>query len=104
MQIVSDHLRSTRLRDNSTWFLPLLLSVLFVMSLVTDDDDGPPELVDVAALPDSEKPTSLKSNAADDPGSKRVPITLVTGRLTLQVREGSIWALLLLLLLLFIPL
>ncbi|KAL2012519.1 hypothetical protein VTN00DRAFT_44 [Thermoascus crustaceus] len=46
-----------------------------------DDDDGPPELVDVAALPDSEKPASLRPKAADDPGLSRVPITLVTGYL-----------------------
>ncbi|KAL2832917.1 CobW/HypB/UreG, nucleotide-binding domain-containing protein [Aspergillus cavernicola] len=41
-----------------------------------DDDDAPPELVDVSQLPESE----LQTSSADEP-QQRVPITLVTGYL-----------------------
>lgn len=44
-----------------------------------EDDDNPPDLVDVATLPDSGKPDS-QSTLDDHPGFSRVPITLVTGR------------------------
>lgn len=48
---------------------------------IIDDDDAPPELVDVSALPDSEKPNISKtpSTTLDTPAQDRVPITLVTG-------------------------
>lgn len=42
-----------------------------------DDDDAPPDLVDVTQLPDSE----LQSSSAELPPQERVPITLVTGTL-----------------------
>ncbi|PYH90233.1 cobalamin synthesis protein, partial [Aspergillus ellipticus CBS 707.79] len=42
----------------------------------TDDDEAPPQLVDVAQLPDAAPSTS-----ADTPAQNRVPITLVTGYL-----------------------
>ncbi|OJJ01486.1 hypothetical protein ASPVEDRAFT_41070 [Aspergillus versicolor CBS 583.65] len=42
-----------------------------------DDDDAPPDLVDVTQLPDSE----LQSSSAELPPQERVPITLVTGYL-----------------------
>ncbi|KAL4910170.1 hypothetical protein BDW74DRAFT_173632 [Aspergillus multicolor] len=42
-----------------------------------DDDDVPPELVDVSQLPDSE----IQSLSAEEPPQQRVPITLVTGYL-----------------------
>ncbi|GIJ88825.1 hypothetical protein Asppvi_007753 [Aspergillus pseudoviridinutans] len=50
---------------------------------IIDDDDAPPELVDVSALPDSEKPNISKtpSTTLDTPAQDRVPITLVTGYL-----------------------
>ncbi|KAJ9381348.1 hypothetical protein DTO063F5_6270 [Paecilomyces variotii] len=50
------------------------------MDPVIEDDDSPPELVDVAALPDSGKPDS-QSTLDEHPGFNRVPITLVTGYL-----------------------
>lgn len=80
--VIAYHIRSPHTRRNTA---PSALSsfVCWIwpdMSQVMDDDDGPPELVDVAALPDSEKPASLRPKAADDPGLSRVPITLVTGR------------------------
>ncbi|KAL5003456.1 CobW/HypB/UreG, nucleotide-binding domain-containing protein [Aspergillus recurvatus] len=42
-----------------------------------DDDDAPPDLVDVSQLPESE----LQSSSAELPPQQRVPITLVTGYL-----------------------
>ncbi|GIC85302.1 CobW family GTP-binding protein [Aspergillus udagawae] len=50
---------------------------------IIDDDDAPPELVDVSALPDSEKPniSTTPSTTLDTPAQDRVPITLVTGYL-----------------------
>ncbi|KAL4783079.1 CobW/HypB/UreG, nucleotide-binding domain-containing protein [Aspergillus varians] len=42
-----------------------------------DDDDAPPDLVDVSQLPDSE----LQSSPVELPPQQRVPITLVTGYL-----------------------
>jgi hypothetical protein len=48
---------------------------------VIDDDDAPPELVDVSALPDSEKPniSTTPSTTLDTAAPDRVPITIVTG-------------------------
>ncbi|EAW14034.1 CobW family GTP-binding protein [Aspergillus clavatus NRRL 1] len=48
-----------------------------------DDEDGPPELIDASALPDSEKLDVSKtpSTTLDTPAQDRVPITLVTGYL-----------------------
>lgn len=40
-----------------------------------EDDDAPPDLVDVSQLPKSE----LQSSSAELPPQQRVPITLVTG-------------------------
>jgi hypothetical protein len=40
-----------------------------------DDDDAPPDLVDVSQLPESE----IQTSEADLPPQQRVPITLVTG-------------------------
>lgn len=53
------------------------------MSTSMDDDDAPPELVDVSTLSALEKPRSSLSTAAavDTPPHARVPITLVTGML-----------------------
>ncbi|GFG21820.1 COBW domain-containing protein 1 [Aspergillus udagawae] len=50
---------------------------------IIDDDDAPPELVDVSALPDSEKPniSTTPSTTLDTSAQDRVPITLVTGYL-----------------------
>ncbi|KAL3486379.1 CobW/HypB/UreG, nucleotide-binding domain-containing protein [Aspergillus germanicus] len=42
-----------------------------------DDDDAPPDLVDVSQLPESE----IQTSEADLPPQQRVPITLVTGYL-----------------------
>lgn len=46
-----------------------------------DDEDAPPELVDVSQLPDSENPNVpvTPSTSLDTPAQNRVPITLVTG-------------------------
>jgi hypothetical protein len=46
-----------------------------------DDEDAPPELVDVSQLPDSENPnvSITPSTSLDTPAQNRVPITLVTG-------------------------
>ena len=46
-----------------------------------EDDDAPPDLVDVSALPALEKPRSTIPTAAavDTPPQSRVPITIVTG-------------------------
>ncbi|XHG02243.1 hypothetical protein AWENTII_005600 [Aspergillus wentii] len=47
-----------------------------------DDDDAPPELIDVSMLPDSEKQSSTTpATTIDVPEQNRVPITLVTGYL-----------------------
>ncbi|KAG2413260.1 hypothetical protein HFD88_002449 [Aspergillus terreus] len=48
-----------------------------------DDEDAPPELVDVSQLPDSENPnvSITPSTSLDTPAQNRVPITLVTGYL-----------------------
>ncbi|KAL5361480.1 CobW/HypB/UreG, nucleotide-binding domain-containing protein [Aspergillus floccosus] len=48
-----------------------------------DDEDAPPELVDVSRLPDSENPNVSipPSTSSDTPAQNRVPITLVTGYL-----------------------
>ncbi|KAK9567812.1 COBW domain-containing protein 1 [Aspergillus fumigatus] len=50
---------------------------------IIEDDDAPPELVDVSALPDSEKLniSTTPSTTLDTPAQDRVPITLVTGYL-----------------------
>jgi hypothetical protein len=47
-----------------------------------DDDDAPPELVDVTALPEDDE--KAKSQEADS----RVPITLVTGKAGAPKKEG----------------
>ncbi|GAD95874.1 CobW domain protein [Paecilomyces variotii No. 5] len=51
------------------------------MDPAIEDDDNPPELVDVAALPDSGKLDSQSQSTLEHPGFNRVPITLVTGYL-----------------------
>lgn len=51
-----------------------------MMNPAIEDDDNPPELVDVAALPDSGKLDSQSQSTLEHPGFNRVPITLVTGR------------------------
>lgn len=46
-----------------------------------DDDDAPPELVDVTAFPESqENKEEEKENQTEEEVVSRVPITLVTGR------------------------
>lgn len=50
-----------------------------------DDDEAPPELVDVTTLPFTEKATLSQ---AEEPAASRVPITLVTGRKALPSLEG----------------
>lgn len=48
------------------------------MSSNIDDDDAPPDLVDVATLPETEKPSVSK--CVEEPEQMgRVPITIVTG-------------------------
>lgn len=51
------------------------------MSANIDDDDAPPDLVDVSELSAFERPrSSIPADAAvDTPPQNRVPITLVTG-------------------------
>lgn len=51
------------------------------MTTNIEDDDAPPDLVDVSTLPALEKPRSSIPTAAavDTPPQNRVPITLVTG-------------------------
>ncbi|KAI9934866.1 hypothetical protein MW887_000486 [Aspergillus wentii] len=52
------------------------------MASYMDDDDAPPELIDVSMLPDSEKQSSTTpATTIDVPEQNRVPITLVTGYL-----------------------
>lgn len=53
------------------------------MAAALEDDEAPPDLVDVAAMP--EQPASIKEQ------TPRVPITLVTGRLLLT-RELNVRA------------
>ncbi|PKY01419.1 CobW domain protein [Aspergillus campestris IBT 28561] len=45
-----------------------------------DDEEAPPDLIDVSQLPDSEKPF-VSTTIQDTPVQDRVPITLVTGYL-----------------------
>jgi hypothetical protein len=42
------------------------------MSTAFEDEDAPPELIDVSAMP-------AEQAASDEPPAARVPITLVTG-------------------------
>lgn len=49
-----------------------------------EDDDAPPELVDVSEQPLAAKSTTIQ----DTPVQQRVPITLVTG-MARQVEEGQ---------------
>lgn len=45
-----------------------------------EDEDAPPELIDVSELPESERPQpETASTSSDVPAQDRVPITLVTG-------------------------
>lgn len=44
------------------------------MRLDVDDEDAPPELVDVSTLPAADKA------APEEPAPSRVPITIVTGK------------------------
>lgn len=43
-----------------------------------DDEEAPPDLIDVSQLPDAEKPY-VSTTIQDTPAQDRVPITLVTG-------------------------
>lgn len=47
-----------------------------------DDEEAPPDLIDVSLLPDSEKPF-VSTTIQDTPVQDRVPITLVTGMVIL---------------------
>ncbi|KAA8650676.1 CobW family GTP-binding protein [Aspergillus tanneri] len=53
------------------------------MALDMEDDEAPPELIDVSHLPESERPDTsmVPSTSLDVPAQDRVPITLVTGYL-----------------------
>ena len=57
-----------------------------------DEEDAPPDLVDISTLPKDDKTSSPKATCIEGPEQKSaVPITLVTGMSTLmKTNEGQI--------------
>lgn len=54
-----------------------------------DDEEAPPDLVDVSQLPDAEKAV-VSTTIQDTPAQDRVPITLVTGMIVAMADPCSL--------------
>lgn len=74
----SFHAASFHRSDRELFYSTTVLSA--VMSTNIEDDDAPPELVDVSAIPPDQH------GSLEEEQTPRVPITLVTG---MKVPEGN---------------